>query len=385
MIKIYNGKIITGGTIENKNLYIQDGKVFDITNEEYACDKSIDAKGNYVSPGFIDLHVHGGNGNWFMDSLEAIVEGSKMHLAHGTTSMTPSTSSSAHEKIRKTVENVGTLMREKRTDIPHIIGAHLEGPYFSKVQCGAQTTSYITPPVKKDYEALIEFGKGIIKRWTFAPELEGSEAFCNTLVKNGIVASIGHTNATYSDVLKVYALGCKMMTHFYSGMSMLTRQQGFRILGAVESGYLLDDITVECIADGVHLPPELLKLIYKIKGPDHICLVTDGIRVSGMQDVQGMVPSGKGDELILIEDGVAKMLDRQNFAGSIATTDRLVRTMYKQVGVDLVNSVKMATENPAKIMGLSSKGKLEKGYDADIVIFNDNIEVADVFLMGEHI
>jgi len=386
VLKIINGRVLTDKVEHDKNLYVKDGKIIAITGETLDYDEVFDAKGGYISPGFIDLHLHGGDGVWFAgNGTEAIIAGSHMHLRHGTTTMTPSTSSAAHEVLLSTIESVRELMDYDGNDIPHIVGVHLEGPYFSPIQCGAQTKTYITAPIKKDYEDIIERGKGIVKRWSFAPELEGSVEFCDTLVKNGIIPSIGHTNCVYEDVLRVYDKGCKMMTHFYSGMSMLTRRDGFRILGAVESGYLLDDMTVEVIADGRHLPPELLKLIYKVKGAEHICLVTDAIRVAGMEGLSGIVPSGKHDEQILIEDGVAKMLDKKNFAGSIATTDRLVRTMHKSVGIDIINSVKMVTETPAKIMGLFNKGKLKEGYDADFVIFNDNVEVSDVFLMGKHI
>lgn len=174
------------------------------------------------------------------------------------------------------------------------------------------------------------------------------------------------------------------MTHFYSGMSLLTRRQGFRVLGAVESGYLLDDMHVEIIADGKHLPPELLKLIYKVKGSDRILMVTDSMRGAGVEGIKEMILGPIADNRIaIIEDGVAKMPDRINFAGSIATTDRLVRVIHKEAGVDIVNAVKMMTEMPAKIAGRTDIGALKEGNWADIVLFNDNIEIQKVLLKGK--
>lgn len=380
--KITGGRIITDKVEKDKNIYIKEGKILDITSEDINADVVIDAKGDYVSPGFIDIHTHGGGGYSFMDGSPDDVKGAlKAHLKHGTTSIMPTPTTAEPKAFEKSIADIESVMKQKEEGLPEIIGAHLEGPYFSYAQRGAQNPRYITAPVKEDYERLLSDFDGVIKRWSFAPENEGAAEFCETLLNRDVVPSIGHTDAEYEQILPFYEMGCRLMTHFYSGMSGLTRRAGFRILGAIETGYLLDDMHVEIIADGKHLPPELIRLIYKCKGPEKICLVTDSIRCAGVEDLNGTIIGPHGGETI-IEDGVAKMPDRQNFAGSIATYDRLVRTMNKLAGIDIVTSVKMATENPAKIMGLRGKGSIKRDYDADLVIFNDNIEISMVIING---
>ena len=313
--------------------------------------------------------------------VNPVLEGARMHLNHGTTSIMPTTLSSGIEELKSAISNIGKAMKIK-DNMPNIIGAHLEGPYFSLNQSGAQNPKYIKNPKRDEYEELLEYGDGIIKRWSFAPELDGSEEFCKALMKRNIVPSIAHSDAEYDDIMKISGLGCKLVTHLYSGMSTITRRKGYRHLGVVESAYLIDDMMVEVIADGMHLPSELLKLIYKFKGADKICLVTDSMRGAGMSDGPSILGSLNDGMDCIIEDGIAKLTDKTAFAGSVATSDRLIRTFVKQVGVGVAEAVKMMTENPAKVMGLNNKGSLKKGYDADIVMFNEDINITMVMLSG---
>ena len=194
---------------------------------------------------------------------------------------------------------------------------------------------------------------------------------------------MGHSDATLADIEKVYQKGCKHYTHLYSGMSTITRHGGFRVLGAVESAYYYEDADVEVIADGKHLPPELLRLIIKLKSCDRVCMVTDGMRGAGMPDGPSFL-GRKGEEMpCIIEDGIAKLPDRTAFAGSVATTDRLVRTMVQLVGIDVWSAVQMMTKNPARIVGLKTKGLLKEKYDADIVLFDEDIQVKTVIVGGK--
>lgn len=384
-LQIKNGRILTDKVETDKSLYIRDGKIFAITSESLPADESIDANNAYVSPGFIDLHTHGAGGTDFMDGTpEDVRIALRAHAKHGTTAIMPTATTANPTSFRKSIQDIGTVMAEKNPDLPEILGAHLEGPYFSLDQAGAQAPEYITDPIEAEYTELINTYGDIIARWSFAPERKGAVSFCETLIKNGIIPSIAHTNATYDEIMPVYEAGCRLMTHFYSGMSLLTRKQGFRVLGAVETGYLLDDMYVETIADGKHLPPELLRLIYKIKTADYICMVTDSMRGAGVDGMKEMILGPIADNRVaIIEDGVAKMPDRINFAGSIATTDRLVRVMHKEAGVDIVNAVSMVTKIPAKIAGKTNIGAIAEGMDADIVLFNDNIEIQKVLLKGK--
>jgi N-acetylglucosamine-6-phosphate deacetylase len=377
--KIINGRVITDGKEINNSLYINDKKIMAITNDELHYDILIDAKNNYISAGFIDIHTHGGAGYDFMDGgVLPILEAAKLHLKHGTTSIMPTTLTSSWEVLKNSLEDIKKAMEKN----PNIIGVHLEGPYFSHNQCGAQNTKYMVPIKKEQYAEILKLGDGIIKRWSFAPELDGSEEFCDFLVENGVVPSIAHSDATYEDVCRVYKKGCKLVTHLYSGMSTIVRVNGFRKLGVVESTYLLDDMIAEVIADGIHLPPELLMLIYKLKGDDNICLVTDSMRGAGMPN--GLSMLGRKEEGLpcIIEDNVAKLMDRSAFAGSVATADRLVRTYVKDVGISVASTVKMITENPAKILNLANKGKIKEGYDADVIIFDEKINIQMVMSLG---
>lgn len=382
IIKIKNGRLIKDNEIILSDLYVAGGKIIDITNEKREFDEEIDAKGNYVSAGFIDIHVHGGGGYEFVDgTYDAVKNASNIHAQHGTTTIFPTISAFDY---KKTASALDALKKWSESDdvLPVIPGAHLEGPYFSPKQSGAQDPSYIRVPDRKEYEKLYETYGDLIKRWSYAPELENSDEFLEFLNKNNIVASAGHTDAEFSHMKKAYENGMKLVTHLYSCTSTITRRQGFRILGVIETTYLYDDIDVETIADGCHLPPELLTMIYKIKGDNHMCLVTDSIRHGGMNNIEN-VECENGNMPYIIEDGVAKLADRSAFAGSIATCDTLVRVCVKKAGIPLVAAIKMITENPARIMNLKNKGKLNIGYDADIVIFDNDINITKVIVSGK--
>ncbi|MBQ6999173.1 MAG: N-acetylglucosamine-6-phosphate deacetylase [Clostridia bacterium] len=375
--RIINGKLILSEGIVEKYLYIENGKITAVTNDELFFDEEIDANGNYVSPGFIDIHVHGGGGYEFVDAtFEAVKNAANIHFEHGTTTIYPTISAYDYSK---TVNALETLRKYKDNDevLPHIYGVHLEGPYFSPKQSGAQDPEFIRTPDENEYTKLYNDCGDIIKRWSYAPELPNSNKFLNFLIEKGIIASAGHTDAEYSHIKSAYENGMKLITHLYSCTSTITRKSGFRILGVIETAYFYDDIDVETITDGCHLPPELISLIYKIKSDENMCLVTDAIRHGGMDNVESETCEN-GNMPYIIEDGVAKLADRSAFAGSIATTDVLVRTCVKKAGIPMPSAIKMITEVPARIMKLDKKGKLCVGYDADILILDEDINIKKV-------
>ena len=379
--KIYNGRIILGNEIVEENLYFDKDKIVAVTSDELGCERVIDACGCYVSPGFVDIHQHGGFGFEYSDaSREAIVSASNGHAMHGTTTVFPTIAANSSDELSNALQAIGKYGADEQI-IPNLPGVHLEGPYFSPKQCGAQNMGQLRVPEQKEYRKLIsEFGT-FIKLWSYAPELDRELSFLKTLNDNGIVAAAGHTDATYDDMKRAYDNGCRHITHLYSCTSTITRENGFRKLGVIETAYLYDDIYVEAIADGCHLPPELLELIYKIKGAEHICLITDSIRFGGLKGDTTDTSSIGG--AYIIEDGVAKLPDRSAFAGSIATSDVLVRTCVKKAGIPLVDAVKMLTDVPCRVMNLKSKGALKVGYDADIIIFDENINMQSVIVGGK--
>lgn len=216
------------------------------------------------------------------------------------------------------------------------------------------------------------------------PELEGALEFGRFIKSRGILPSIGHSDAIYEQVLEAYENGFTHITHLYSGMSGVHRRNAYRYAGVIESAYLIDDMTVEMIADGIHLPPCLLQLIYKIKGPSNIALVTDSMRAAGMPEGESILGSLKDGQKVIVEDGVAKLLDRSAFAGSVATTDRLVWTVVYQAGIPLIDAIRMMTITPAEIIGVGSKkGSLVEGKDADIVIFDNDINIKMTIVEGQ--
>jgi N-acetylglucosamine-6-phosphate deacetylase len=343
----------------------------------------IDAKGNYISPGFIDIHVHGGGGHDFMDGSEAaFLKAAEIHAQYGTTSMSPTTLTSEKEDLLKTLE---LYERADKNNIngAQFLGMHLEGPYFAMNQRGAQDPRYIRDPDPEEYMDVIA-RSNFIKRWSAAPELKGAIPFAKYLLSKGILPALAHTDAVYEEVLEGFENGYTLATHLYSGMSGVSRRNAFRYAGVIESAYIIDEMDVEIIADGIHLPAPLLKLIYKIKGPDKIALITDAMRGAGMPEGESILGNKDTGLKVIIEDGVAKLPDRTSFAGSVATADRLVRNMINMADVPLLEAVRMMTSTPARIMNVADrKGSLIEGKEADIVLFDGNINIQTTIINGK--
>lgn len=384
---IINGQLILPEGIKSGTLLLEDGVIKDIrpAGETVVSDVTVDAEGNYVSPGFIDMHTHGAGGADFMDgTVEAYLTAARMHAVHGTTLLFPTTLTSTDEALFDSFETYRKAVLENREGAA-FGGMHLEGPYFSPAFAGAQDARYLKTPRREDYLKILERCPDL-KRWSFAPELDGAAEFAAELMKRGIVASVGHTNATFGECDAAFNAGASLMTHFYSCMSTISRRNAFRYAGTIEYGYWQDGMNVEIIADGIHVPSDLLKLLLKIKGVGRIALVTDSMRAAGMPEGRSILGGLSGGQEVIVEDGVAKLLDRSAFAGSVATADRLVTTMIREGGCCLEDAVRMITENPAKIMGVyGRKGSLAVGKDADIVIFDGNIDIKTTIINGKTI
>lgn len=378
MKRIISDKIILGDSIFDGYLYFEGEKIAEVSKNEHPVDGEYDFRGSYVSPGFIDIHTHGGGGYRFEGSEDEILAACEFHMKHGTTSICPTVSADSFGFMAGAAERVGRIMSDPRLGIT-VIGAHLEGPYLSSKQAGAQCPAHITPPVEGDYLPFLEKNARTVARWSYAPENDADEKFAKELKKHGVVASAGHTDAIYADMLRAFDNGCRLVTHLYSCTSTVTRDHGFRRLGVIESAYLLDDMFVEIICDGKHLPPELIKLIYKIKGADRIAIITDSLSLAGTEATHGFMQNTE----YIIEDGVCKLMDRSAFAGSIATADRLVRVAARDAGIPLTDAVKMMTETPARIMGLENKGRLKAGADADFAVFDENVNIKAVIAKGK--
>lgn len=383
--KIYNTNIVTENEIlKGLSIYIENGKISAIKKDEgeegYI---GIDAKGLYSAPGFIDMHVHGGGDSDFLDcTKEDFLAPAKMHALHGTTSIVPTTLSGKTDELIRMFEIYREAKKENELGA-EFLGLHLEGPYFSAEQCGAQDPDFVRGFDENEYKKIIASTDDII-RWSAAPELDGALKFGDYVSGKNILCSIGHTNATYEQVKEAFDHGFTHITHLYSCMSTVHRVNAYRHAGVLESAYLIDDMTVEIIADGVHLPKSLLEFVCKFKGTDKTALVTDAMRGAGMPDGLSILGSRENGQQVVIEDDVAKLMDRSAFAGSVATSDRLVRNMINLAGRSLPEAVKMITKVPAKILKVDNrKGALKEGFDADIVIFDKDININYVFVNGK--
>ena len=386
----YNARLVLPDRVEEGFLTVSDGQIRDISRGAPAEDIldafeiKIDCKDKYLSPGFIDIHTHGAGGHDFTDGTEEAIKGACLeHLSHGTTTIFPTTMTCPFDDLLTFFEKYRKVKTGWK-DGPTLGGIHLEGPFFSAAQAGAQDPQYLLLPKPENYLPILEAGGDDIKRMSVAVELEGADELGDELTKRGILAAIGHSDATYADVEKAIRHGYTHVTHLYSGMSTIRRVGPYRVLGVVEASYLSDELTVEIIADGKHLPPELLRLIVKCKDNDKVCLITDSMRGAGMREGEHpKLGSLKYGQEVIIKDGVAMMPDFKAFAGSVCTTDRCVRTMHQQAGLPIEKAVGMMTLNPAGFMGIDDKkGSIERGKDADFVLFDENINVTDVYVGG---
>lgn len=385
-IIIFNGQVLTPyRLIKNGSVLISQGKILEVSESKINAPdaKEIDAKENFIAPGFIDMHVHGGGGHDFMDGTEnAFIKIAETHAQYGTTSMLPTTLTAEKDELFKTLELYEQAVRNNNNNGAQFLGIHLEGPYFAMNQRGAQDPRYIRNPDPNEYKDILSRSSSI-KRWSAAPELKGALEFSRYLKSKGILVALAHTDAIYEEALIAFENGYTLATHFYSCMTGVTRKNALRYAGVVESAYLIDEMDVEVIADGIHCPPPLLKLIYKIKGTDRMALITDSMRAAGMPEGDSILGSLHDGLRVIIEDGVAKLPDRTSFAGSVATTDRLVRTMVMMAEVPLLDAVRMITNTPASILGIADKkGSLIPGKDADIVIFDRNINIQKTIVNG---
>ncbi len=342
--------------------------------------ETIDGGGKYLSAGFIDLHVHGGGGFSAMGTKDDILNMAKAHAKYGTTSILPTALAAPLSQLSGVCENTRLAMEENR----NILGSHLEGPFLSVKMCGAQSTDNLFVPSKTDYTEFLEKYGDTVKMMGVAPELDGAYELGEELEKRGIVASIAHSSGNYDTAYEALNHGFSDVTHICNACTSCYKEGVFRKAGTVEAALSDDRFSVQAIADLVHLPVGVLRLIYKAKGADKMYLITDGLEFSAFDMNEGEEFTQKNGVKVVYEDEVMKLADRSCLAGSTANGARLVRNMYKTVGVPLYEAVKMMTVTPARVIGVDSyKGKIAKGYDADIIIFDGNVNIASVMINGK--
>ena len=377
LTQIINGHILTPqGWMKDGSVLISDGKILEVTNSDLAVigAKVVDAKGMYIVPGFVAMNIHGGGGFDFSDCTEEAFEGAvAAHQRYGATTIFPTVLARDLAKIEQAAEVCERVM--KKNEGP-VLGLHIEGPYLNPKMAASLFVDRESDPDPAEYEELLERTR-CVRRWDASPELPGALEFARHLKAKGILAAISHTEAEFDLIRTAYEAGFTHAAHFYNAMPGFHKRREYKYEGTVESVYLMNDMTVEVIADGRHLPPTILRLVYKLKGVERTCLVTDALACSANE--------GKpiDDPRIIIEDGVCKLADHSSLVGSIATMDTLVRTMVQKADIPLADAIRMASETPARLMGVSDRtGTLQKGKDADVVILDRKLNVRAVWSMG---
>ncbi len=376
--------VLSNTALENANLLVADGKIADFGVKDINAEDAriIDLKGDWLTPGLIETHAHGGGGYDFMDGTEeAFVGIAKHHNEHGVTSILATTLAGETAETENTLKMFCETQNKIKTC--NMLGVHLEGPYFSMAQKGAQDPKYIKDPDKKELDLFLSYG--CVKRVSMAPELNGAMETGRYLADKGIIVSAAHTNASFDTIEEASQNGFSLMTHLYSGMSGVHVADCKRHAGAIEAGLYLDALYAETICDGVHLPDGILRLIYKCKGRNKIILTSDASRGAGLPEgtIIKLGSLVNGQE-VLIKNGVANMPDMKAFAGSVASGDRLLRTELKAVGIPMWEVIGMASENPARLLGIDNrKGKIAIGYDADLAVFSKDVYTKMTVVNGE--
>lgn len=381
---IKNAKIITPEKItDDADILIEGGTIQSIGRDLSDTD-TLDAKGMYLTPGFVDIHTHGGYGADFMDSTpEAFSDALRFHLDNGTTSVVATSCTAPRESIISFLDFTRKYLRSGARESRLIAGVHLEGPYLSKRNRGAQKEEDLAIPDKDDYSYILNYAD-IIKTVTLSPELPGADKMTRALTDVGIVVSGGHDDGIYPEFIPTIGAGMSHLTHLYCAMSELRFKDGRRNVGLREYALTDDSLTAEIIADDRHIPPELARLIIRAKGADRVAVVSDSLRCAGFEKDDRLYKLGSGDDaqLFRIGDGVAVTADGTKYAGSITPVRAMVKNLI-DAGIGIVDAVKTGTLTPARIIGEDKEiGSIELGKRANICILNANFELIDLILDG---
>lgn len=384
LIQIVNGKVITPQGVDRQaQLVLKAGRIVEITREQGGIEgaQTIDAQGAYVAPGCIDTHLHGGDGHDFTEATpEAFRAIAYAHATQGVTTLYPTLAVAPTAVFRQAIKACETVVSQPYEGA-HIEGLHLEGNYINPLLKGGQDERFIQLPDPAEYQELLESTR-LIKRWTAAPELPGALEFARYAHSKGVLVSLGHTAADYPTVKRAYEAGFTHATHFYNAMSGVHKQREYKHEGTIESVYLVPEMTVELVADGIHVPPAILRLVCAFKGIDRISLISDAMAAAACLRPEHL----RLDPRMIVEDGVCKLADRSALTGSIASGIRLIQVMAEKAEIPVADCVRMAATNPARLMGIDDrKGSIERGKDADLILFDENFRLQSVWIGGKQL
>ena len=383
---IKNGNIVKLNGVEKGDIRLENGKISKIAESvsPQAGEEVIDASGKYITAGFVDIHTHGGYGADFMDcSFDAFERALSFHLDNGTTTVVPTSCTAPREEIIAFLAFAKEYMQSGERKGASVVGVHLEGPFLSVKNRGAQKLEELAEPMKDDYSYMLDYAD-TIKTVTISPELEGADIMTQALSEKGILVSGGHDDGIYPEFMPAVEKGMRHVTHIYCAMSELRFKDGVRNVGLREYALIDDNITAEMIADNKHIIPELAKMIIRAKGADRVCVVSDCLRCAGMPNDGKLYTLGSGEtaQLIRVNDGVATLADGSKFAGSITCVRQMVKNLI-DAGIPVSDAVKMGTATPARIIGEDKNiGSIEKGKLSDILLIDERLDIKNV-IMGQ--
>jgi len=376
---IKNVRIITPNEVlDNFGIVIEEGKIEDIVCEDdidiYDIKNIIDGDGQYLAPGFVDIHNHGNSGFDIMDSTEeALDEMGRYHISKGITSYLGTIITSSYEDMEKAAENI--VKYKNKEDIAEIIGIHLEGPFFNTSKKGAQPDKYIKLPDKEYIKRLLELTSNNLKMVSLAPELEGAIDIIRLLKDNNIVVSIAHSDANYNEAKKGIENGITVATHLYNGMKGFSHREP----GAVGAALTDDRVYCEIIYDRFHLHDIAVKIALDMKGYDKIVLISDAMMAAGLEEGEYLL----GGQKVFVKDGKPR-LETGGIAGSTLNLQKAVYNMVNYLQVPIHEAVKMASLNPSRSINMDKDiGSIERGKKADLILFDEEINIKDVYLGGK--
>jgi N-acetylglucosamine-6-phosphate deacetylase len=382
----FHGEVILPGeSLPGFSVVCEDGRITAIQPDRPDGISSC-VEGRYIAPGFVDLHVHGGAGADYMDgSVEAVRQANRAHARHGTTSIFPTTTTGTEQEIARMLEACAEVQANwSPRDGARIAGVHYYGPYFAADKVGCHSPEGRRDPDPEEYRRV--FQAGIVKVATCAAELPGAEAFYRAAREHGCLITCGHSNASWTEMVRAFDAGVRHVDHFWCAMSSVPSVRGrfgFPMRGSMEQFVLATaEMSTEVIADGRHLSPELLMFAYRMKGPERLCLVTDSSRALDMPPgVYRFGPEATGT--FFESDGEVGFVAGDGLASSVRGMDHMVRTMAAQSSAALPDVIRMASLTPAERAGVADRvGSLQTGKLADVLVLSENLEVERVFLNG---
>ena len=370
-MKIINGRVYIDGGFEPLELSF--GRTIKEVAKRLPAGESFDAAGMYIVPGFIDTHIHGFAGCDTMDGADAVRTMSRELVKHGTTSFLPTTMTASIDETKAAIEGVAQVMREKPAgSVP--LGVNMEGPFFCAAKKGAQPAEHLRLPSMDDYDNMVDANADIVRRLALAPELEGALPVIRELIRLGVQVSLGHTDATYEQMMAAVNAGASSVTHMFNAMSPFTHRQP----GAVGAGLACRQLMCEFVADMVHLHPAAIRAMLAAKGEDMCVAITDSMMAGGMPDGEYTL----GGQPVFVKDNAA-CLANGTLAGSVLTLHKSLLNMVNIVGVPLEQALPMYTESPARLIGEQNRGRIEVGFDADILALDAALNIKAVWVGGK--